>query len=149
MERTWRAGRLKCLPSDVGGCLLPGGTPDKRSGISTQQTRYQDAAPGTNLGVDLTMMKRTQPPTSHRIVRWIFQKGNELVTCGVVQETGRPSFTLSLVSTAKEDHGIVEVFESGVMALQRHARVAAHLRELGWTVVAYTCGDPSYRIAAA
>jgi len=36
--------------------------------------------------------------------------------------------------------------------LQRHARVAAHLRELGWTVVAYTCGHPSdrsYRIAAA
>ena len=94
------------------------------------------------------MMKRTEP-ASQRIVRWIFQKGNELVTCGVVQETGHPSFTLSLVSTAREDDGIVEVFESGVMALQRHARVAAHLRELGWTVVAYTCGDPNYRIAAA
>ena len=97
------------------------------------------------------MINRTEP-ASHRIVRWIFQKGNELVTCGVVQEAGRPSYTLSLVSNAREDDGLVEVFESGVMALQRHARVAAHLRELGWTVVAYTCGDPSernYRIAAA
>ena len=97
------------------------------------------------------MSKRTEP-AAHRIVRWIFQKGNELVTCGVVQEAGRPSYTLSLVSNAKEDDGLVEVFESGVMALQRHARVAAHLRELGWTVVAYTCGDPSernYRTAAA
>ena len=97
------------------------------------------------------MSQRTEP-ASHRIVRWIFQKGNELVTCGVVQEAGRPSYTLSLVSNAKEDDGIVEVFESGVTALQRHARIAARLRELGWTVVAYTCGQPSqpsYRIAAA
>ena len=97
------------------------------------------------------MTKHTQP-AAHRIVRWIFQKGNELVTCGVVQEPGRPSYTLSLVSNARDDDGIVEVFESGVMALQRHARVAAHLRELGWTVVAYTCGDagePNYRTAAA
>jgi hypothetical protein len=108
-------------------------------------------ARGTILGTGPTMTKRTQP-TSQRIVRWIFQKGNELVTCGVDRETGHPSYTLSLVSNIEADAGIVEVFESGVVALQRHARIAAHLRELGWTVVAYTCGHPSergYRIAAA
>jgi hypothetical protein len=83
------------------------------------------------------MMKRTQP-ASHRIVRWIFQRGNELLTCGVDRESDRPSYTLSLVPNGSVDAAIVEMFASGIVALQRHAGLAAQLRERGWTLIAYT-----------
>lgn len=83
------------------------------------------------------MMERTRP-TSRRIVRWIFQRGNELLTCGVDRESDRSSYTLSLVPNSNVDAALVEMFESGVGALQRHAGIAAQLRELGWTLIAYT-----------
>ena len=83
------------------------------------------------------MMKRTRP-TSHRVVRWIFQRGNELLTCGVDQESDRSSYTLSLVPNSNVNDATIEMFESGVVALQRHAGIAAQLRELGWTLIAYT-----------
>lgn len=83
------------------------------------------------------MINRTQL-TSHRMIRWIFQRGQELLTCAVDQESGRSSYTLSLVSSRQADALVVERFESGVLALQRHAAVAAHLRDLGWTLIAYT-----------
>jgi len=98
------------------------------------------------------MMKRTQP-TSHRIVRWIFQRGNELLTCRVDQESDRSSYTLSLVPNRNVDAAVVEMFESGIVALQRHAGIAARLRELGWTLIAYTgsrsAGRRSYQPAVA
>ena len=83
------------------------------------------------------MINRTQF-TSHRMVRWIFQRGHELLTCAVDQESERSSYTLSLVSSVRADALLVERFESGVLALQRHAAIAARLRELGWTLIAYT-----------
>jgi len=45
---------------------------------------------------------------------------------------------LSLVPNSNVDGAMVEMFESGVIALQRHAGIAAQLRELGWTLIAYT-----------
>ena len=50
------------------------------------------------------------------------------------------------------DDPIVEMFESGVGALQRHAWIVAQLRELGWTLVAYTgecSGSRRFRPALA
>ena len=89
-------------------------------------------------------------PSSTCIVRWMFQKGSRFVTCAVDQERGQ--FALSVMSNVPSDAAIVERFDSGVAALQRHARIAAHLREAGWTVVAYTgrqAADRRYRKAAA
>ena len=83
------------------------------------------------------MINRSQL-TSRRMVRWIFQRGNELLSCGVEQEADRSSYTLSLVPDSCEDPVIVERFESSILALQHHAAIAAQLRELGWTLVAYT-----------
>jgi hypothetical protein len=83
------------------------------------------------------MITRTRL-TSHRIVHWTFQRGDDQVTCGIDQDSYRPSYTLSLVPNASVDAAVVETFESAVAALQRHAGIAAELRELGWTLVAYT-----------
>jgi hypothetical protein len=98
------------------------------------------------------MIKRPRP-TSHRIIRWIFQQGNELLACGIDRGSDRWSYTLSVVPNGDVDAAIVETFESEVAALQRHAGIATRLRELGWTLVAYTgrptTGQRTYQPTAA
>jgi hypothetical protein len=98
------------------------------------------------------MSSRTQP-TLHRVIHWIFQRGHEQLACGVHQDAGRTSYTVSLVPDGNADLTLVERFESGIAALQRHAALAAQLRELGWTLVAHTdrrtTDAPSYEAAVA
>ena len=92
------------------------------------------------------MMKRTQP-TSHRILRWIFQRGDDLLACGVDQESDH-SFTVWRVSNS--DVAVVEeAFASGFDALRHHASIAARLRELGFTVTAYTARPSKAEARAA
>ena len=87
------------------------------------------------------MRMHTAQPTC--LVRWMFQKGTQLVTCAVTRENGQ--FALRVASTVAGDIAITERFASGVAALQSHARIAAHLRDTGWTVVAYTDGQAAGR----
>jgi hypothetical protein len=72
-----------------------------------------------------------------RLLRWIFQRGNQRLTCRIDQrpETG---FTLSLVPHSPRSIGIAETFTSAWSALQRHAMIATELRGAGWTLAAYT-----------
>ena len=141
-------------PVGDGGRLLPGQSPRQAKLPRHEQTGYQEGlrAAAPFLKSVASMMKRTQP-ASHRLVRWIFQRGNELLTCGVDRESGRSSYTVSLVPNSKVDGAIVEIFESGIVALQRHARIAALLRERGWTLIAYSgsrsAGRRSYQPAVA
>ena len=85
-------------------------------------------------------MRKASPRASHGILHWIFQKGHRLVTCRVERDASAPFYTLALIPHADLEAGIVERFESGVRALQRHAVMAARLRQLGWTLIAYTGG---------
>lgn len=72
-----------------------------------------------------------------RLLRWIFQRGNQRLTCRVDQQPGT-GFTLSVVPHASAAHGIAETFSSAWSALQRHAMIASELRGSGWTLAAYT-----------
>jgi len=74
------------------------------------------------------------------MLRWTFQRGSQVVTCRVDREASTPGYTLALIPHRNFEAMIVETFESGVRALQRHACIAARLRQLGWTVIAYTGG---------
>ena len=75
--------------------------------------------------------------SGRRLLRWIFQRGNQRLTCRIDQqpETG---FTLSLVTHSPRSIGIAETFTSAWSALQRHAMIATELRGAGWTLAAYT-----------
>ena len=77
------------------------------------------------------------PGGGRRLLRWIFQRGNQRLTCRIDQqpETG---FTLSLVPHSPRSIGIAETFTSAWSALQRHAMIATELRGAGWTLAAYT-----------
>ena len=82
------------------------------------------------------MMRRASSDAPHSMLRWIFQKGHQLVTCRVDREVS--AYTLALIPHTQLEAALVERFESGVRALQRHALMAARLRQLGWTLIAYT-----------
>lgn len=72
------------------------------------------------------------------MLRWMFQKGHRLITCRVDRDASAPCYTLALIPHTHLEAVIVERFESGVRALQRHAVMAAWLRQRGWTLIAYT-----------
>lgn len=76
--------------------------------------------------------------TSRRLLRWIFERGNQRLTCRVDQRPGDQTFTLSLVTNSMSGAGIAETFTSAWSALRRHAMIASELRRAGWTLAAYT-----------
>jgi hypothetical protein len=83
------------------------------------------------------MRPSTTQRKSRRLLRWIFQRGNHLLTCCVDQRPGDRTFTLSLVPNSNVG-GIAETFSSAWSAFRRHAMIASELRRSGWTLAAYT-----------
>jgi hypothetical protein len=86
-------------------------------------------------------MKMMTRPSSRRVLRWIFRRGNHLLTCQLTKIFGN-RYVLSLVPHWDREHGDTETFESGLSALHRHAIIAKSLRDAGWKVVAYTGPSP-------
>ena len=84
-------------------------------------------------------MKRI-PRKNHtvRLLRWVFQRDNQLLTCQLDREGHRSSYTLSLVPHWDVKDTVSETFDAGVNAFRRHAAVADQLRTQGWTLAAYT-----------
>ena len=72
-----------------------------------------------------------------RLLRWVFQRNNQLVTCQLDCEGRRSSYTLSLVPHWDVRQAATETFDAGVSAFRRHAAVAQQLRSQGWTLAAY------------
>jgi hypothetical protein len=88
--------------------------------------------------IDLHSMSRLlADDRPQRLLRWIFARGNERVTCRVDQQPGN-GFTLSLVPHSTSAIGIAETFTSAWSAMRRHAIIASELRRSGWTLAAYT-----------
>jgi len=82
-----------------------------------------------------------RPPAQsqpRRLIRWIFQRGNQRLTCRVDQRPGDHAFTLALVPHSNVGVGIAETFTSAWSAFRRHAIIASELRRSGWTLAAYT-----------
>ena len=73
-----------------------------------------------------------------RLLRWVFQRGNQRLTCRVDQQPDDRTFTLSLVPHSGMGSGIAETFSSAWSAFCRHAAIASELRRSGWTLAAYT-----------
>ncbi len=75
-----------------------------------------------------------------RLLRWIFQRGNQTLTCQVDRRPGVGSYTLSLVPQSNATAEIAETFSTAWSAFRRHAMIASELRRSGWTLAAYS-GD--------
>jgi hypothetical protein len=86
---------------------------------------------------------------SSNVVRWTFQYGHDLLTCGVTRHAA-DHYEVTLVPNGLAE--IVERVGSLAAALRRHAEIAGHLRDHGWTLTAYAgarvAAQPEYRSAA-
>lgn len=69
------------------------------------------------------------------MLRWVFQRGPVALTCAVEAAADRSSYDVCIFPHWNLSLGTVERYVAPRGALQRHAEIAAHLREAGW--VAY------------
>lgn len=96
----------------------------------------------------LKCLDSMRAPTAHRpepqrLLRWVFERGNQQLTCGVDQRPADQTYTLSVVPHSNVAAGVAENFTSAVGALRRHAVIALELRKSGWRLAAYTAENPS------
>ena len=75
---------------------------------------------------------------SRRLLRWIFRKGNQSLTCQLDRDGGRGAYMLSLVPHWNVGQALVERHLEGMGAFRRHAAIAEQLRVQGWILDAYT-----------
>jgi hypothetical protein len=77
---------------------------------------------------------------SRRLLRWTFRRGNDLLTCVIDRARNGYGYQLAIVPerSSRAARTTIETFRSAFEVLLRHAAIATELRELGWTLVAYT-----------
>ena len=75
---------------------------------------------------------------SIRLLRWVFQRNNRLLTCQLDREDHQAAYVLSLVPHWDVRQAVSETYDAGVNAFRRHAAVADQLRSQGWTLAAYS-----------
>ena len=84
------------------------------------------------------MKRNARKSRTIRLLRWVFQRENRLLTCQLDREGHQASYTLSLVPHWDVREAVTETFEAGVSAFRRHASIAEQLRSQGWTLAAYS-----------
>jgi len=76
-----------------------------------------------------------RPQRAKTLLEWVFCRENTLVTCQLEQEGSE--YRVRLVPDRGLRQAIVDTFDAGLTAFQRHAALAAELRRGGWMLVAY------------
>jgi len=84
------------------------------------------------------MKRNANKRRSIRLLRWVFQRGTQVLTCQLDREGRHAAYSLSLVPHWDVRQAVTETFDAGVTAFRRHAAVAEHLRSQGWTLASYT-----------
>lgn len=83
----------------------------------------------------MVFMKTTT--STPEMVRWQFRLKNRLLTVGVAK-TGAAGYSVVTIPHFNAKKGTVEIYRDLVSALQRHASLAAQLRNDGWSIASYT-----------
>jgi len=81
-------------------------------------------------------LRRTGPPVC--LVRWIFHRSGNTLTCQVDASATRSSYDVSVVPHWNVASAVIETVGTPGRALQRHAEIAKHLRETGWSLARRT-----------
>jgi hypothetical protein len=84
------------------------------------------------------MKKTGRKNRTIRLLRWVFQHDNRLLTCQLDRDGRLSSYTLSLVPHWDLQQAFSETFDAGASAFRRHAAIAEQLRSQGWTLAAYS-----------
>ena len=84
------------------------------------------------------MKHHTSSDNSTPVVRWQFARGNRFLTCRIDLAPETACYDVSTVPHWDVRSAAVETFDAPTDALQRHAFIAARLRDAGWTITSYT-----------
>jgi len=68
------------------------------------------------------------------VVRWIFARGNDALTCEVDPRSEGAGYDVCVVPHWDVRAAVVERANTTLAALRRHAEIARALREAGWSV---------------
>jgi hypothetical protein len=66
------------------------------------------------------------------ILRWVFHRGPDALTCAVEASGRRSSYDVCVLPHWNLSEATVEHFDAPASALRRHAEIASRLRESGW-----------------
>jgi hypothetical protein len=69
------------------------------------------------------------------LVRWVFRRGENALTCAVDASDGRSGYDVCVVPHWDVESAMIEPADSTISALRRHAEIACALRDAGWSVV--------------
>ena len=97
-------------------------------------------ADGICVALRVTMMTNTMTNTPGRplttepacILRWVFHRGPDALTCAVEAAGGRSSYDVCILPHWDLSLATVEHFDAPASALRRHAEIASRLRLAGW-----------------
>ena len=77
------------------------------------------------------------PSKAKEFLRWQFRLRDRLLTCGIAKSDAS-GYSVVTVPHNNVRKGTIEIYKDLVSALQRHASIAAELRDNGWSIASYT-----------
>jgi hypothetical protein len=77
------------------------------------------------------------------IIRWVFHRGAETLTCAIEPAGDGRSFDVCVLPHWNMAAAAAERFDAASGAFRRHAEIALQLREAGW-VVHYSAGHSAH-----
>jgi hypothetical protein len=89
-----------------------------------------------------TMVHRSRRPLKPEpggMLRWVFHRGQDALTCAVEVSGLRSSYDVCILPHWNLSEATVEHFDAAASALLRHAEIASRLRETGWVAQYGTC----------
>jgi hypothetical protein len=105
-----------------------------------QSSPGRAVADGICVALRVTMMTNTMTNKPRRplstapacILRWVFHRGPDALTCAVEAAGGRSSYDVCILPHWDLSLATVEHFDGPASALRRHAEIASRLRLAGW-----------------
>lgn len=79
-----------------------------------------------------------QSPSSHSLIEWILERNRRRLVCSVTQLAGAGLYEVAMQPLWDRASAVAETFHDPLTAFQRHAAIAASLRDKGWVVAAFT-----------
>jgi hypothetical protein len=111
---------------------------ERGSCLPIEQAKCHAAHLAPELYCSAGMKRNARKTGTIRLLRWVFERENRLMTCQLDREGHQAAYTLSLVPHWDVRQAASERFDAGVNAFRRHAAIADELRSQGWTLAAYS-----------
>jgi len=89
---------------------------------------------GSGMATTRKARGRTRPLEPARILHWSFVKGTKALTCEIRMNATR-SHDVCIVPHWDLSCAVVQRFDRAAQALCRHAEIARHFQDEGWTLV--------------